>query len=661
MKRENFQSDQPIFKEDLSLAQSSKEDAIRERLTDLYQTGIVAQSQVLAEPRPFNITVNSLDPTRVDIGTGVAYSSVGERIIINDSVNYVNAYDNSSLYYSSGDPTIVNDDPNGPLTKADDGIDNFIPAPQISGSKSISTYGMVSGTPKANYIFISYLEVVDTSIFTLQKITNKRLFTTINDGYQIIVIPNNNTSDSPTAVLTAAGFTDPSLWIFIGIVNRIPTGAGSIAPGNIIFSSATGGQDLTPVFIKIDNVKAIVAAPPVYPVTSVYSPGQTVTFEEHVRAVGVGTVSPNNPHGFSAIDLGLTGKTTESHEQYFHSAGIAGDQLSTSSSFYGNVQPAAGAGYPTYGRDSFRVFGLTSSEIVHIKGTGNESKTFTSSTTNIGSLHEFFLVDNGTPCSSGNYKIVLDTVTQTIKLQGPTTTDQYLVKIGSPTGVYETRTVATLPIITPVTDFVLYSFTYFNGAGPGNFTNVADLRLFGVTGSDDLLRDSATDTVTIDHNVDITKNVTAPTIITIPPALNQPGFIVKDSATGLVNKVVLTEQGITFPDASVQDVASPLLAQSQYASAPWAGVPTASRTSGSVYQNTSTTKPLFVSTWSGYASNPSGGAYCNSFSPPTTLVAADYHTPDVNNSPVKLFFVVPPLYYYIVSFNAGIAGLVEWQ
>ena len=36
----------------------------------------------------------------------------------------------------------------------------------------------------------------------------------------------------------------------------------------------------------------------------------------------------------------------------------------------------------------------------------------------------------------------------------------------------------------------------------------------------------------------------------VPIALNQPAVIVKDAATGLVNKVSLNEAGITFPDVT---------------------------------------------------------------------------------------------------------------
>jgi len=540
MKKENFHSDQPIFSDDLERAQSSKEDAIKERLLDTFGTGLVEGSQI-SGTRVLDITINSLDNTKIDIGSGVAYDVDGERIYINDSTNYVNAYNNAGIYYSSGDPTFLPGTLNGPLTQTDDGLGGFVLTPQISGSKSIPTY-----PSEANYVYIKYLGTVDQSIYTLQKFTNKRLFTKTDDGYLIIVCANANTSDSPQAVLVAAGIADPTKYVFLGIANRIPTTVGPITTGNVLFSEDEGGQNRSDFYTVSTIVKATTADAIGSNKTTVYGPDQTVSFEEHIRTIGTGTVTPSNPHGFTATDLGLSGKTVPTHEQVFHSSGIIGNQVATVSSFNGVPQAASGApGYPTFGRDSFRIYALITGEQVHIRSSSTESYTYDKDTTNLGSTHEFYFISNtGTPVTNGTYYIVLDALTQTIKLQGPSP-DSYIVKIGSPSGTYFTRTVEPIPGSPPPTDFRLYSMTFTDGTAPGfdNFSNTTDLRLFGITGSDNLLRDSATDTVTIDHNVSITKEVLVNTT-------TDNGYPIQ--AGGIIESQI---GGFRFPDTTIQTTA----------------------------------------------------------------------------------------------------------
>src|SRR6202008_1318350 len=91
MKKEIWHEDQPVLRNDLDRAQSSKEDAITDRQLDTFDYGIVNDSQLFAELLPFELNVIAL-PYSVDIGSGVAYDAEGERVAISS----LNTYDSGA-------------------------------------------------------------------------------------------------------------------------------------------------------------------------------------------------------------------------------------------------------------------------------------------------------------------------------------------------------------------------------------------------------------------------------------------------------------------------------------------------------------------------------------------------------------------------------------
>ncbi len=535
MKKELWQSNQPVLSNDLKRAQDTKEEAIRERLIDSFSAGIVPDSQQGAEALPFEITVNASDIT---IGTGIAYDPTGERIFLSDStITYVNPTDAGSApnrVKSSGDSGLP--DPktnNGPLTTTDDGIGRFTATPAISGNNTIPIF-----LGNVNYLFIDYLQTVTTNVFTLQEGTNKRLFVNADDGYQIRVVESATIVADPTTIQPTVNS------IFLGEVDfRGGSGTGILnvvpqVPYNVVDAQVTA---TTPNAAKSDR-------------TTTYTPSLSVTFDEHVKVVGSGTITDTNPHGLTTTDLGLAGKSTEQHEEFFHGDGIIGSDSSTTSSLFGSVNAVSGAALPpTFGIDTFKVQSLSSTptELLLVDG-----KTIDS--TNIGSFREIFFLDSGgSLLSDGTYTLYVDTVVGDIRLaanagSGASVGGSYQIAISGVSTTFTTVDDTTLG----TTDFLLWEVVFIGSAGIGaginNFGTITDKRFFGSIDGDLLLRDSATDTVTINHNLAVPDQITPQVVITKPTGSTTPAVVVRDVATGLVDTVFLDEEGITFPDATKQ-------------------------------------------------------------------------------------------------------------
>lgn len=74
MKKEKFFDDQPIFRGDLERSQNTKEDAIRERLLDLANPGVIRGSQLLGESSSLALVIGPAVGLYVTLNTGVAIS-----------------------------------------------------------------------------------------------------------------------------------------------------------------------------------------------------------------------------------------------------------------------------------------------------------------------------------------------------------------------------------------------------------------------------------------------------------------------------------------------------------------------------------------------------------------------------------------------------------
>lgn len=546
MKKELWQEDQPVLKSDLVLAQSSKEEAIKERLKDTFNVGIVQESQLFTETIPFQITVLTL-PLRANVATGVAYDPAGERIIV----------DTVSLSYNVS----------APLAAADNGIGGSSSTPQSTGCNAIPlTVGQV------NYIFISYLNTIDPSIFSLADITNQRLFTEGGDGYKIEVVTN----PGPAVSLTPSTFAPNVNAVYLGAVDT--TGILTIA-NRSFFSLQTKA-----LVVKVPDAVSTLNA-----LGQPYSAGQAVTFDDHVHAVGTGTPTPVNPHGLSIADIsGFSGKTPEQHEKLFHESGISGDQFTAASALYGSTTDSAGSPFigPTFARDNFLIKKLLPSGtqnfsgngvavtfsllggLTYVPGSGNlkvyingvlkaspsdyteissASITFTTPPTAGAAISMavdgeavqvngitissaqitedilfYFVTPTGVFLDNGTYTLYLDATLGVLRLahHGSPANTSYRIK-GITSGVFTSLT--TLPIATVSNNpnnFLLWQVTWDStpvGLGFDNFSSIIDRRYFGTIGSLSLRRDAATDTVTINHNLIVTgDNNIMPTGVVLP-------------------------------------------------------------------------------------------------------------------------------------------------
>lgn len=573
MKKEIWQEDQPVLKHNLNQAQTSKEEAVKERLTDTLSPGIVRDSQLFAETIPFEITVNTI-PYSADIATGVAYDPTGERILV----------DNAAVTFDAAAPT----------STTDNGIGGTTVTPQSTGSLAVPlTAGLV------NYIFITYLQTTDADTFSLSNTTHERLFTTGLDGYKIEVVTDAGPAVSGTPNL----FQPNANAVYLGAVDLDQI----LNIENRTFASLVEGTLVAEVPTPLETLNAL---------GDTYNAGQSVSFREHVQAVGTGVPTAVNPHGLAINDLtgSLTGKTAEQHEELYHESGISSGQASTTSALYGSVVDSAGSPFigPTFARDNFLIkkpkqsgqqnfvgngvqvtFTLTGG-LAFIPGSGNlrvyvngELQATPSQYSEVGSTAVTFVappttglavslvVDgegvqvNGTTISSaeisedflfyfvdaggtfldnGTYTIYLDAALGALRLahSGSPANTAYRVK-GVTTGTFTNANTISLAAATSnPNNFLLWQVDWDStgfGLGNDNFANVVDKRVFGTVGSEALARDAETDTVTINHNLEVTGNATfGANIIGIPTStlVSANGFTVSRLLVSLLERIKVT-------------------------------------------------------------------------------------------------------------------------
>src|ERR1039458_1143332 len=156
-----FQNAQRIISQILQWFVSSTDSAIEQRVSDLSQDGVC-----INELDAMAIVGRDVDPTladffHVEVQTGVAYIA-GERVVINSPL----------LTYNTANP----------VHTTDDGTGNFVLTPLSTGSFNIPlSAGFI------NYVYIAYLQTIDTSVFTLNDVTLAKQFYKATDGYQILV------------------------------------------------------------------------------------------------------------------------------------------------------------------------------------------------------------------------------------------------------------------------------------------------------------------------------------------------------------------------------------------------------------------------------------------------------------------------------------------
>lgn len=380
MKLSALFSAQRIIKQVLDWFQESKDEAITDRMQDIFTTG-VAQDINHGLPIPYpdptrhDMTIIGIDSTlpalfgyptlnpdgfHVLVDTGNAYAN-GERITIS----------NATITY----------DPTAPSHTTNDGLGGFVSTPRSTGSFDIPLTATLY-----NYIYVGYLQICDDSLFTLNKITNAKQFYKRTDGYQFHI------ATSALVGQQDALNPDPLTYVFLGVVNL--SGSNTALTANI---SQVDRQhfktQLRRVGIETSNV-SLTDRP------STYAIGQQELFlDDHIKAVGHGEISPTNPHGMALEDIGVpTLETVVSHRQLEHTNGIIGGTPSTpmpsgSSMFAQRIQVSPG-------NDFIQVQALISGEVALVNGLGFDS-------TDFGAPQNISFVS----LPSGTYEVFFDSTT----------------------------------------------------------------------------------------------------------------------------------------------------------------------------------------------------------------------------------------------------------
>ncbi len=399
MKSVNWQNGQRIIKQVLDWFSTSKDENDKELRQDYTGHGVVLD--LLNEMDIIAGTNNTPATPSITVRTGVAYDNVGERIII----------DNETLSYDATNPSDT----------TDNGLGVFVPTPHSTGSLNVPLT-----INSMNYIWIDYLAVIDESVFTLQKATNGKQFYKQTSGYNLTVTTVNT---PPTAASLALGTVDL-------------TGFGVVSGSTI--STATRPISL----IRENRIKIKTPLANLSDATTVYGYNEEHTLDEHIKAVGTGTITPTNPHGTSPDDIGIDVETIIStHQKFMHNNGIIGDETSITSSLYLEFHPISP------GDDFIVIKALTSSEVANVDGITVTSSDIPADIT--------FLFSSGGDLS-GTYYVYLDKFTQTVVR---TTVD--------PSG--------------DNTKLPLWSMVWTQGVAAlfdGNLTAITDLRIFGTINND---------------------------------------------------------------------------------------------------------------------------------------------------------------------------------
>lgn len=400
MKGVFWQNGQRIIRQVLDWFSASKDEIDQEYRQDYTQAGVVLDAL-----NEFEITVgdNNAPPTThsININTGIAYDSIGQRIEISDASA---SYDATN----SSDTT-------------DDGLGNFVSTPHSTGSKNIPLTAN-----SFNYIWIDYLLVTDESVFTLQRATNAKQFYKQDDGYYITVTTVNT---PPTATS-----------VYLGSVNL--SGFGVVSGSTIDMSGRSSS------LIREKRVKIKTPLANLSDATATYGFNQELTLDDHIKAVGSGTVTPQNPHGTTLGDIGVdVENVVANHQKFMHNNGMIGDEASILSSLYTEFHPISP------GDDFIVIKKLLVTEVVNIDGITITSSDLPNDTT-------FLFSSSGD--AAGTYYIYLDKFSKSL-----------------------VRT--NIDPSSDVTKFPVASMIWTPGFTPlfdGNLTSIVDLRVFGTINND---------------------------------------------------------------------------------------------------------------------------------------------------------------------------------
>lgn len=219
---------QEILATNLEWLQTSKKEAIADRMADCFEKGII-DDLVLT---PFKLTNNG-DGT-ISVGEGVAYCD-GERIEISDD----------SIIYNASNPSQTTSN------------DSLIGTPvNLSTPKSTGCKNIPIPVSSTRFIGIKYLLYCDNNNdgsginltnYTLHPRTNAKIFHNWEDGYEIVLASSlgNLPSDS---VLLGTAVRSTGTTVVVSIVNR------DVSALKTVFNSiASGIADNVVSTVKIQN------------------------------------------------------------------------------------------------------------------------------------------------------------------------------------------------------------------------------------------------------------------------------------------------------------------------------------------------------------------------------------------------------------------------
>ena len=291
MKQEIWQNQQPILTDDLIYAQSSKEDAIKERYLDSFSKGIISDSQLMGEPKPFDVTVD-INNITITVGTGSAMSPTGERIAITDS----------SLVYNEGNTA----------STSPDGLGGFVSTPQSTGSKGVTlSNNLVANSTYT--LWLGYLKTIDTSVTRLKYPGNDQiLYVKATDGYELLGTLSNTNPDISRFINLGTITTDYNNPVHIQSVPLANRENSLVDPTRVSFTVPTSANR-----------------------PASYISGETRNILDFVNSVGTGVVSNINPLGMSIADL--TGGGTEPLNELYQKESLSNGIIGTTGTLDANI------------------------------------------------------------------------------------------------------------------------------------------------------------------------------------------------------------------------------------------------------------------------------------------------------------------------------------
>jgi len=169
------------------------------------------------------------------------------------------------------------------------------------------------------YVVVRYKESPDTSIPIVNVITKERGYPYMTPGYEFYLrltetqINDDREDADDVDVLPVI---DGDIILAKITIDRW----GNITPDESVRERA---------YVAAESVAGVVTN------ITASNYGETQSFEDHINAIGSGTVTSTNIHGLSAEDLGIDIGATGNHQKLLHVNGIRTDSLnSTKSAFY---------------------------------------------------------------------------------------------------------------------------------------------------------------------------------------------------------------------------------------------------------------------------------------------------------------------------------------